>query len=78
MISLSILALLLSVIPVNNADTNKSVAFPRGVADSAGRAAYMATASGGIEAIDLASGRSLWAADVAARPLLLVNDRLAA
>jgi PQQ enzyme repeat len=51
--------------------------FPRGIADPARGAAYIADAAGGISAIDLADGRLLWSTEAAARPLLLWEDRLA-
>jgi hypothetical protein len=46
------------------------------VADAAGRTAFVANASGGIDAVDLASGDLLWSAAGAKRPLLAADDRL--
>src|SRR5690348_16990571 len=55
-----------------------SVVLPEGLADAAGRTGYFASASGGIEAIDLASGKMLWQTHEAQRPLLLDGDCLLA
>ena len=57
---------------------DQSVPFPYGVADAAGRRAFIADGSGGIRALDLADGHALWRTDAAERPLLLVDDRLIA
>jgi hypothetical protein len=54
------------------------VPFPYGVADAAGRTAYVADGAGGIRAFDLADGHPLWRTDAAERPLLVFGDRLAA
>ena len=78
MIGFLVFASLLLVIPVNNSDSAKPVFFPRGVADSAGRVGYVASADGQIGAIDLASGKLLWVTDVASRPLVITGDRLVA
>jgi hypothetical protein len=57
---------------------DESVPFPYGVADAAGRRAFIADGAGGILALDLADGHVLWRSDAAERPLLLVDDRLVA
>lgn len=55
-----------------------SLAFPRGVAEPAGTSGYMTNASDGISAVDLVTGKVLWSTSEAARPLLVVGNRLAA
>jgi outer membrane protein assembly factor BamB len=56
----------------------RPVSFPYGVADEAGRRAYVADGAGGIRALDLADGHPIWRTDAAERPLLVVGDRLLA
>ncbi|MGH7225861.1 MAG: hypothetical protein ACRELF_21795 [Gemmataceae bacterium] len=51
---------------------------PEGIADPSGHTGFFASASGGIEVIDLASGKVLWQTHEAQRPLLLDGDRLLA
>lgn len=51
---------------------------PAGIADPTGRTGFFASAAGGIEAIDLTSGKVLWATHEAQRPLLLVGNHLLA
>src|SRR5262247_3554246 len=51
---------------------------PRGIADPSGTTGYIADARGGISAIDLLTGGVLWSTSEAARPLLLLDHRLAA
>ena len=55
-----------------------AILLPEGVADPAGHTGFFASATGGIEAIDLASGKVLWQTHEAQRPLLLDGDRLLA
>lgn len=55
-----------------------SLVLPQGLADPTGRIGYFASASGGIEAIDLATGKVLWQTHEAQRPLLLDGDHLLA
>src|SRR5579872_3615325 len=52
------------------------VPFPSGIADLAGRTAYLANPHGGIDVVDLTTGDLLWETSEAQRPLLLVGDRL--
>lgn len=51
---------------------------PQGIADAKGHIGYVAGASGGIEALDLATGKVLWQNQEAQRPLLLDGDHLLA
>src|SRR5229473_1044909 len=59
-------------------DRPDSVVFPDGVADAAGKTAYVANAAGGIDAIDLAKGELLWDTKEATKPLALLGDKLLA
>src|SRR5439155_6315016 len=52
------------------------ILLPAGFADAAGAVAYLAGATGGIEAIALDTGRVLFTVREATRPLTLVGDRL--
>lgn len=63
-------------IPEPTADA--PVRLPVGIADAAGQTGFFASASDGIEAIDLASGKVLWETHEAQRPLLLDDDCLLA
>ncbi len=49
---------------------------PGGVVDEAGRIAYVHGASGGIDAIDLPTGKTRWSDTTAERPLAIVGDHL--
>ncbi len=51
-------------------------AFPGGLLDSSGRAAFLPAATGGIDAVDLVTGELLWHTIEAEVPLLVVADRL--
>jgi hypothetical protein len=51
---------------------------PSGIADLAGRTGFFASATGGIECLDLASGKVLWQTHEAQRPLLRDGDHLLA
>lgn len=51
---------------------------PGGIADSAGRVGYVAGARGGIDAVDLATGRMLWHTGGNFTPLLLFNRKVIA
>ncbi|MDO8434754.1 MAG: hypothetical protein Q7S58_20345 [Candidatus Binatus sp.] len=46
--------------------------------DAAAGAAYLMNPGGGIDAIDLSSGKLLWSTTAAAKPIALFDDRLAA
>jgi hypothetical protein len=64
-------------LPAQNADGVAPVALPGGgVADSAAKFGYVPGTGGGIDAIDLASGRILWTTKEANRPLLATAERL--
>ncbi len=56
----------------------KSIPLPGGFADPAGRTGFVASAVGGIEALDLKTGEVLWESIEAQRPLLLAGSRLIA
>jgi hypothetical protein len=51
------------------------VYFPAGVADSAGAVGCVHTPEGGVEAVDLASGRRLWQSPAPSRALLIERGR---
>jgi hypothetical protein len=55
-----------------------SIPLPQGIADPEGRTGFFASASGGIEALDLATGKVLWQTHEAQLPLLLDGHRLLA
>ena len=55
-----------------------SLLLPEGFAEPTGRTGFFASATGGIEAIDLASGNVLWQTHEAQRPLLLDGGHLLA
>ena len=52
------------------------VPLPAGIADPSGRTGYFASADGGIEAIELATGKVMWATHEAHRPLFVDGDHL--
>jgi hypothetical protein len=58
--------------------TKSWVNIPGGLADSAGKVAYLASASDGVEAVDLESGQAIWESKEAQRPLALAGDQLIA
>jgi hypothetical protein len=49
-----------------------------GVTDAAGKVGFFPNKSGGIDALDLATGKLLWASKEASRPLAVVDNRLIA
>jgi outer membrane protein assembly factor BamB len=51
---------------------------PWGIVDSAGKTGYVANAKGGIDALDLATGKLLWTYADANRPLTLSGNKLLA
>jgi hypothetical protein len=57
-------------------DSTRMILLPGGIANAAGRTAYLANATGGIDAVDLPTGALLWQTYEAQRPLLLSGDRL--
>jgi hypothetical protein len=59
-------------------DSTRMILLPGGIANAAGRTAYLANATGGIDAVDLTTGGLLWQTYEAQRPLLLSGDRLVA
>src|SRR5262245_15071318 len=63
------------------AQDKKDVVNPRhipggGVADPAGKVGFFPNTSGGIDAIDLATGKTLWTSTSANRPLLATADKV--
>jgi hypothetical protein len=73
-----ILAVHWSFAVMDRDDLGQPVFLPRGVAEPGGRTGYVTNASAGIDAIDLPTGELLWSTEVATRPLLVFDDRLAA
>ena len=68
-------------LPALVAQEKKGVTAPRqlpggGVADPAGKTGFFPNTSGGIDALDLATGKLLWSSKDANRPLLATADRL--
>ena len=63
--------------PVTLPSETAPVPFPYGVADAGGRTGYLAD-GGGIRAVDLQDGRTLWQSQAAERPLLVAGDQLVA
>jgi hypothetical protein len=55
-----------------------TVLLPVGIADASGATGFFASAGGGIEAVDLATGKLLWETNEAQRPLLVVGNHLLA
>jgi hypothetical protein len=49
---------------------------PGGLADQAGKRGFFANPVGGIDAVDLETGKLLWQSQAASRPLLLLGDQL--
>ncbi len=56
----------------------RPVALPAGVADPAGSSGFVAALDGGVDALELATGRVLWRSHDAFLPVLATNDALAA
>ncbi len=56
----------------------KPIPFPNGVSDPDGKVGYVANGAGGIAALDLLTGKTLWSSDEASRPLLVAKNRLIA
>jgi hypothetical protein len=55
-----------------------STFLPGGVVDAEGKTGYLANPAGGIDAIDLSTGRLRWSSPKASKPLALAANRLAA
>ncbi len=64
--------------PTLTTSTSTPIHLPQGIADPQGRVGYFASATGGIEAIDLATGSVLWQTSEAQIPLLLDGEHLLA
>jgi hypothetical protein len=67
------LLLFLLLVPLHSASPAEPI--PGGILDSTGRTAYL-TGAGGIDAVTLASGQTLWSTREAQRPLLVAAARL--
>ncbi|HEY7428457.1 MAG TPA: hypothetical protein VH682_29765 [Gemmataceae bacterium] len=65
-------------VPPLNPSANAPLLLPAGIADPTGHTGYFASANGGIDAIDLATGKVLWQTHEAQRPLLLDGEYLLA
>src|SRR5262249_55247437 len=72
----SLAALFLGSAGHTAADQKPSAFIPGGVAHRAGKTGYVQVPAGGIDALDLASGKVLWSFKEPCRPLALVGDRL--
>ncbi len=72
---LPVLCCLCAIHPAS-ADELPFALFPNGVADRDGKAGYVHAAAGGVEALDLATGKVLWNFTEPCRPLALMGDRL--
>jgi hypothetical protein len=55
-----------------------TVPIPGGIADDAGKRGYIMGEKGGVEAIDLETGKTLWSSAAAQKPLALVGGKLLA
>lgn len=64
--------------PTSKPPTNSPILLPAGIADPTGHTGFFASATGGIQAIDLAKGKVLWQTHEAQLPLLLDGDHLLA
>jgi hypothetical protein len=60
------------------APSQMSVFLPGGVADPAGRYGYVTNTPGGIDALDLETGKTEWASAEASKPLVVIGDRVVA
>jgi hypothetical protein len=56
----------------------ETVPLPAGIAEPSGSTGFFASTGGGIEAVDLATGKVLWQTNEAQRPLLVVGKHLLA
>lgn len=65
-------------VPSQNAANEAAIRLPAGLADPSGKIGYFASADGGIESIDLATGKVRWHTHEAQRPLQLDGDHLLA
>src|SRR5687768_16853842 len=76
----AVLCFLLGLVPAaaGKGVLRMPVVIPGGVADAGGKTGYVANPTGGIDAIDLQSGKLLWATEEASRPLVAFGHRLVA
>jgi hypothetical protein len=70
------LVLVTMVLPVLAEPPSKPVLLPKGVADPSGHTGFVTNPSGGIDAINLTSGKLLWQVDPTQRPLIVKGNRL--
>jgi hypothetical protein len=71
------LALAVAAAPASADEAKPAVQFiPSGVTDTAGKKGFVANASGGVDALDLESGKCLWTYKDGGKPLAVVGDRL--
>jgi len=66
------------VVAANDADFLAPAYIPGGVTDDKGEVGYLANPKGGVDAVDLKSGKLLWHSDEASFPLIVHKDRLLA
>ncbi|HTQ40632.1 MAG TPA: hypothetical protein VMJ32_16540 [Pirellulales bacterium] len=62
----------------NAAVSTPWVVIPGGIADTAGKIAYVSSMNDGVEAVDLESGQAIWESKEALHPLALDGDQLLA
>lgn len=62
--------------PTAPAATSGTLPFPWGVADAAGKRAYVSNPQLGVDAVDLDTGQTLWSSKEPCRPLAIWGDRL--
>jgi hypothetical protein len=70
------LVLVIMVLPVLAEPPSKPVLLPKGVADPSGHTGFVSNPSGGIDAINLTTGKLLWQVSAIQRPLIVTGNRL--
>src|SRR5579872_3506655 len=76
--SMHIIAPLLLLAVTQAADVPQPTALPGGFVDTTGKIGVFSTPNGGVQAIELATGKVIFQSKRAQRPLFLVGDRLVA
>jgi hypothetical protein len=74
--ALAVVALLGAARPVSAQEKASFAALPGGVADPAGKVGYVQAPAGGVDALDLATGKVQWQVAETCKPLALSGDRL--
>jgi hypothetical protein len=74
--ALSVVALLGAAGPAPAQEKAPFAVLPGGVADPAGKVGYVQAPSGGVDALDLATGKVRWQVAETCKPLALAGDRL--